>query len=571
MRKGELKMGRKNLWLRLSIPLLLSSLILAQRVVSSVPGETAKQYEERIKWWREGRFGIFIHWGPVSLKGTEIGWSRGNQVPVEVYDDLYKSFNPAKFDPRQWAKLFKETGAKYVVIVSKHHDGFSMFDSALTDYDCMSTPARRDFVGELVKAFREEGLRVMFYYSLCDWHHPQYLPKPSYIQDPPGQQRDFNRYLEFMFGQIRELCEKYRPDGIWFDGGWEHTPQEWHSEELFQLIHRILPKAIINNRAGLPADYDTPEQEVGAFNPNRAWESCITIGTQWAWKPEDRIKSLKECLRFLIGCAGGDGNLLLNVGPTPEGEIEERQAKRLKEIGAWLAKYGESIYGTRGGPFIPGTWGASTYRDNLVYLHIFAWDGEKLEFPPINRKILKSTLLTGGELKLAQSEKGITIIVPQKYHSDLVTVVKLILDQPIREVSFQPGPNLPSITAKASNVFQNMPAFGADKAIDESEATRWATDYGTYSAWLEVDLGRPRKIRGVRIAEAVEFGERVKRFALEYKVEEHEEWKTIFMGTRIGAEYIRKFIPITARYWRLNILQATEGPTIYEFQLLPFN
>lgn len=566
-------MEKKFCWFKLLLLIIWCSYALNQEVISSVPGETIKQYEERIKWWREGRFGIFIHWGPVSIKGTEIGWSRGNQVPVEIYDNLYKQFNPVKFNPAQWARLFKQAGAKYVVIVSKHHDGFSMFDSALTDYDCMNTPAKRDFIGELVKACKSQGLRVMFYYSLCDWYHSQYLPKPTYIEDPPGHQRDFNRYLDFMFGQIRELCEKYHPDGIWFDGGWEHSAEEWRSQELFQLIHSILPKAIINNRANLPADYDTPEQEVGAFNPHRAWESCITLGTQWAWKPNDRIKSLKECLRLLIGCAGGDGNLLLNVGPTPEGEIEERQAQRLKEIGAWLAKYGESVYGTRGGPFMPGDWGASTHRDNYIYLHIFKWDKEKdgLEFPPIEKKILKSMVLTGGKVEVRQNEKGILLKVPPEYRSELVTVVKLVVEGTVKDIMPRPGPSLPSLTAKASNVFQNMPAFGADKAVDGNEATRWATDYGTYSAWLEVDLGKPEKINGVKIIEAVEFGERVKRFAIEYRIEEGGEWKAILMGTKIGENFYRRFMPITARYWRLNILEATEGPTLYEFRLLTKN
>jgi alpha-L-fucosidase len=153
-------------WAALFLPIAALPLLCAQKVVSSVPGETAEQYEARMKWWRDAKFGIFIHWGPVSLVGTEIGWSRGRQIPVEVYDNLYKKFNPKKFNPKEWARLFKDAGAKYVVIVTKHHDGFSMFDSALTDYDCMSTPAKRDFVGELVKACRQEGLRVMLYYSL---------------------------------------------------------------------------------------------------------------------------------------------------------------------------------------------------------------------------------------------------------------------------------------------------------------------------------------------------------------------------------------------------------------------
>ena len=448
-------------WAVLFLSAVTFPLLCAQKVVSSVPGETVKEYEARIKWWRDAKFGIFIHWGPVSLVGTEIGWSRGRQIPVDVYDNLYKKFNPQKFNPKEWAKLFRDAGAKYVVIVTKHHDGFSMFDSALTDYDCMGTPAKGDFVGELIDACRREGLRVMFYYSLCDWYHPHYLPRPNYIQDPPGHQRDFQRYLEFMFGQIRELCEKYRPDGIWFDGGWEHKPEEWRAEELLKMIHQILPKAIVNNRTGLPADYDTPEQHVGAFNMNRAWESCITLGTQWAWKPNDRIKSLRACLRLLLSCAGGEGNLLLNVGPTPEGEIEERQAQRLREIGAWLKKFGEGVYGTRGGPFLPGRWGASTRRGNSIYLHVFNWEGDRLAFPPIEAKILKAELLSGGELKVIQTEQAITVI-------------RLDLDRPAITLQPRQGPDIPAPKAHASNVFQNNPTFGADKAVDDNETTRWA-------------------------------------------------------------------------------------------------
>lgn len=554
-------------WVAFFSLLTIASLLWAQAVISSVPGETREQYEARMKWWREARFGIFIHWGPVSMVGTEIGWSRGRQIPVEVYDNLYKRFNPRKFNPQRWAKLFKDAGAKYVVVVTKHHDGFSMFDSALTDYDCMSTPAKRDFIGEIVKACRKEGLRIMFYYSLCDWYHPHYLPRPDYVQDPPGHQRDFGRYLDFMFGQIRELCEKYRPDGIWFDGGWEHSPQEWQAERLMKLIHGILPNAVVNNRSGLPGDYDTPEQQVGAFNLTRAWESCITLGTQWSWKPNDRIKSLRECLRLLVSCAGGDGNLLLNVAPTPDGEIEERQAMRLREIGAWLKKFGESIYGTRGGPFMPGRWGASTHKGKTIYLHILNWDGDRLVFPAIEGKIVGAKLLTGGELKVAQDEKAITIIVPPKHQHELVTLVRLDLDRPAKDISPRQGPQLPVPKARASNVYLNDPNFGPEKAIDGDETTRWATDFGTHSAWLEVDLGKPMKIGEVRIIEAVEFGERVKKFAL--RCRRNGEWETVITGTKIGENFAQKFPPIIARYWRLDILEASEGPTIYELQLLP--
>lgn len=244
-----------------SIALLLP---LSPRTPSGAP---FRAEPARLKWWLDAKFGIFIHWGPASLTGKEISWSRGRGVPVEVYDSLYKRFNPTKFDAEKWASLFKAAGAKYVVFVTKHHDGFCMFDSALTDYDIMSTPFGRDITGELVRACRKAGLKILFYYSLCDWHHPQYVSerKPA----PPGRKADFGKYLRYMFGQIRELCEKYEPDGFWFDGGWEHSPEEWRSKELIRMIRSILPGAIVNNRARYDGDFDTPEQHVGPFRVDR--------------------------------------------------------------------------------------------------------------------------------------------------------------------------------------------------------------------------------------------------------------------------------------------------------------
>ncbi len=389
---------------------------------------------ENLEWWREARFGLFVHWGPVSLKGTEIGWSRGGErrgtggkgpIPVEVYDNLYKEFNPVKFDANEWIAIAKAAGMKYLVFTTKHHDGFSMFDSALTEYNIMNSPFKRDVVAELAEACHESGIRLGFYYSPPDWYHPDYRTEHH------------ARYIEYLHGQIRELCTNYgRLDIMWFDG-LGGKPEDWDSENLIKMVRTLQPHIIINNRAGLPADFDTPEQKVGAFQIDRPWESCITICRQWAWKPKDKMKSLEECIHLLVNCVGGDGNLLLNVGPMPSGEIEPRQVARLKEVGAWLRRYGESIYGTCGGPFKPGSWGASTRKGNTIYVHVFEWNGSSLTLPSIDKKIVSSRLLTGGTVEVNQTDDGITVAVPSTHQRKIDTIVELQLDGPAGEISAQ--------------------------------------------------------------------------------------------------------------------------------------
>jgi alpha-L-fucosidase len=432
---------RKNLFVYL---FLFTVSFLSGQGAPAQPGKTEnylKAAPEDISWWREARFGMFIHWGPVSLKGTEIGWSRGGErrgrpekktgeIPVEVYDSLYRQFNPVEFDAREWVDIAKNAGMKYLVFTSKHHDGFSMFESRLTDYTITHSPFHRDVVKELAEACHRTGIRLGFYYSPVDWHHPDY------------RTANHANYIRYMHGQIRELCSRYgRVDILWFDslqihpmegsGGETVYPPEWakdwDSEALFRTIRSLQPHIIINNRCGLEGDFDTPEQHVGFFQTDRPWESCITICRQWAWKPNDEMKSLRECIRTLVMCAGGDGNLLLNVGPMPTGQIEPRQAERLKEMGVWLRKYGESVYGTRGGPFPPGDWGASTHRGNTVYLHIMDTKNGTVILPPLEGKMVSHTCLTGGRVQVKQTGAGTEITIPRESVNDMDTLIKLTM------------------------------------------------------------------------------------------------------------------------------------------------
>jgi alpha-L-fucosidase len=390
--------------------------------------------KQDIQQWREMKFGLFIHWGPVSLKGTEIGWSRGGErrgrkdkstgsIPVEIYDNLYKHFNPVKFDADEWIQTAKDAGMKYLVFTSKHHDGFSMFDSQLTDYKITNSPFKRDVVKELADACHQAGLKLGYYYSPPDWYHPDYRTE------------NHSRYIRFLHGQLREICSNYgKIDIIWFDG-LGGKAEDWDSENLFKMIRRLQPHVIINNRAGLPGDHDTPEQRIGKFQNDHPWETCMTICRQWAWKPNDQMKSLKQCIQTLIKVVGGDGNLLFNVGPMPDGLIEPRQVTRLKEMGNWLDEYGRSIYATRGGPFKPGNWGASTHKGNTVYIHVLNWDEDTLTLPPIPKKIITSSVMTGGAATVRQTALAIEISVPEAYRKELDTIIVLQLDGPANSIT----------------------------------------------------------------------------------------------------------------------------------------
>ena len=534
--------------------------------------EDAKDYlsapPEIIAKWRRLKFGLFVHWGPVSLKGTEIGWSRGGErrgrtgsgsIPVEVYDNLYKEFNPVEFDAREWVEIAKAAGMQYLVFTTKHHDGFSMFDSKLTDYKITSpeSPYGRDVVRELADACREAGLWWGIYYSPPDWHHPDYRTERH------------AKYVEFLHGQIRELLTNYgRVDVMWFDG-LGGTADDWSSEPLFQMIRTLQPEIIINNRGGLPGDYDTPEQRVGRMQTDRPWETCMTICRQWAWKPDDQMKSLEECIQTLVKVVGGDGNLLFNVGPMPDGRIEPRQVERLKQMGAWLAEYGESLHGTRGGPFPRGAWGSATHKGNTIYLHLFGAGADPVVLPPIEKRILKATLLTGGKVAVDETDESIQITVPEADRREIDTIVVLELDGPAAEANpgrLASGAVSTGKPATASNVYRNMvDRYGPAGALDDDPDTRWATDAGTHQAWLEVDLGDPQAIDRAMISEA--YAPRVRKFELQAK--EGDGWKTFAQGNRIGDEGLVRFDPVTAQVVRLNVLEATEGPTIWEFQLLP--
>ncbi len=573
-------------------PIHVGTLLLVMVMLSgaALPAEEAKRpagplpraYPERLGWWADGRFGMFIHWGPVSLKETEISWSRANSnpkcpnqgaIPVEVYDNLYKKFNPTEFDAREWVAIAKAAGMKYMVLTAKHCDGFLLWDSKVSDYNIMHTPFHRDVCAELARAAHEAGIRIGWYYSPMDW------------RDPDCRSAHNDRFTKTIREELRELLTNYgRIDLLWFDtDGWSAP---WDQGPTYAMIKKLQPQIIINNRfdlgdpgspaahtpesIGPHADYCTPEQFVGGFDCRHPWESCMTVSRhdQWAWGGHaDGVKSLETVMAMLISCAGGDGNVLLNVGPMPNGQIAPEQVNLIKQAGAWLGKYGESIYGTRGGPFKPGSYGVSTRKGNTVYVHIRKWLADPIQLPAIPAKVVQSRVLTGGEATVRQTDAGIEISVPEGDRRPIDTIVALELDTPANQIAAvdvpRPVPLSEKAKATASNVYQNQAEFTAEKAVDGNGETRWASDAGVHQAWLELDLGKPTTFRHAEISEA--YPNRVQKFELQWH--DGNEWKTFVGGTTIGAAWSQSFPAVTAQRVRLNVLEATDGPTIWEFQL----
>jgi alpha-L-fucosidase len=539
-----------------------------------VPSEPwSKPDPAALKRWQEMRFGLFIHWGPVSISGQRISWSRGAPTPIEVYDNLYKKFDAPKFDPDAWASVAKATGMKYVVLGTKHHDGFCLWDTKQTDYNVMNSPLKRDVVKELADASRKQGLAFGTYYSVCDWHHPDF-PRTGIGGSELRKKSDIVAYRRYLRAQVTELIKNCGPlQVMWFD-----VPQEFDQEqgwENVRLCRTLQPDILVNDRAGGTkgqglGDFSTPERHIGAFNMERPWESCITLGNSWSWKENDNIKPVAECIQLLVNTAGGDGNLLLNVGPMPDGRIEPRQADRLKEMGAWLAKYGQSIYSTRGGPYMPARHVVSTRNGRTVYLHIIVWPEEVLRLPALPAKIVSSRVLTGGKVSVEQTAAGLEIRVPVADRRESDTIVVLELDKPALEIAPIPVASLnQSLTegkkAKASsvrNVLGNVRRYAADRAIDGDKHTRWAAEASTKACWIEVDLGKPETFDRAVILES---GTSVKGFELQAR--EGDVWKACHSGKTIGPAFDVRFAPVTAQHVRLNILDAARAPSILEFQL----
>jgi len=361
-------------------------------------GVSANQIEDRLAWWREARFGMFVHWGIYSIPGRGEWIMYQEHIPPEEYAKLADRFQPKSYNPKEWVALAQDAGMKYIVMTTRHHDGFCLFDSHVSDFTSVKTAAKRDLIAEYAEACREAGMRVGFYYSLVDWRFPGVLP----CSENRGESV-CRPMVEQAHAQVRELLTNYgTADILWYDMMDPHDPQLWRSSELNAMARELQPGILINDRAGLPEDFGTPENRV--LPEERAWEACYTMNRSWACCPSDRnYKPVNELLRLLVSCVSEGGNFLLNVSPDPEGRIPPEQDRRLLEVGRWMRANGRSIYEGGKSPLDAPALGMATRAGDRVYLHLQRWPGRTLPFAWCGSKVTSARLLaTGQEARVEQ-------------------------------------------------------------------------------------------------------------------------------------------------------------------------
>jgi alpha-L-fucosidase len=416
--------------------------------------------DERTAWYRNAKFGMFIHWGPYSLASVEASWPimtpKLGGITEAEYVELPKRFNPEKFSARNFVELARSAGQQYMVFTTKHHDGFCMFDSAYTNYKITNTPYGKDIVRQLSSACQEASMPLGFYYSPPDMHHPAFrdTSKPASVNWHGEPMRpEWPLYLDYMQLQLTELLTTYGPVVlIWFDG--LNNQEKYDGRRFLELIRHLQPATLVNDRIGVPGDYETPEQFIPKGIPTKdvrfnavdtsindklksvvpkpeefqLWETCMTINNQWAYNQNDPdFKSAQFLIRSLVEVASRGGNFLLNVGPRPDGTIQPEFQKRLHAIGDWLSVNGDSIYGTTYGPVQGMTSLRTTSKDNKIFIHVLDWPRAALEISGIKPKVVSARLLaTGQSLEFAQTEDKLKLELPSQMPDANVTTIALV-------------------------------------------------------------------------------------------------------------------------------------------------
>jgi len=436
----------------------------AEKTAMTTSEQTAKTEQAakdaRMAWWRDGRFGMFIHWGLYAVpagtyKGKRVDgigeWIMNNgKIPITEYEQYARQFNPIGFNADDWVRMAKGAGMKYIVITSKHHDGFCLWDSKVTQWDVMdATPFKRDILKELSQACKQHGVKLCFYHSIMDWHHPD-AQAPFYpnYNDTKQSNPNFDRYVDtYLKPQIAELLTNYGPIGVmWFDGEWIKDWTEPKGKDMYAYVRGLQPKIVINNRVGkgrkgmeglsksdeYAGDFGTPEQQIPPTGlPGVDWETCMTMNDTWGYKSYDENwKSSETLIRNLADIASKGGNFLLNVGPTPEGLFPRAIEQRLEDMGTWMAVNGQSIYGTTASPIGRPEWGRCTAKGDRLYLHVFNWPADgKLDVPLAGAKPVKAYLLADrkrASLPVAAGQDTLTISVPAKAPDAIDSVIVLV-------------------------------------------------------------------------------------------------------------------------------------------------
>jgi alpha-L-fucosidase len=434
--------SKKSFLVFLSLILIVKQhFLLAQSLY-----KPTKENIEARQWFQDSKFGMFIHWGVYSTLARGEWVMETEKIPVKNYEKLPAFFNPQKFDPKEWVSLAKNAGMKYITITSRHHDGFSMFDSKVTDYDIVDrTPYGKDILKSLSEECQKQGIKLFFYYSHLDWHHPDYFPlgNTGHSSERKGN-GDWNKYLDFMNAQLTELLSNYGPvGGIWFDGWWDNKKAKWNLEQQYQLIHKLQPAALIGNNHHQPPfdgeDFQMFEKDLPGHNTTGfsneskigrlPLETCETMNNSWGFNLQDnKYKSAKSLIHYMVRAAGYNANFLLNVGPMPNGEIQKEFVDTLQKVGEWMSKYGETIYSTRGGPIKPHPWGISTIKENKCYIHILDYEDNVLLIPSLNKKIKSAKVFKESKpLNIIETKEGTLLKLPTKKMDEYDLIIELEL------------------------------------------------------------------------------------------------------------------------------------------------
>lgn len=428
---------------KLFLPALLSVSINANAQVAYNP--TPENLKAR-EWFQDSKFGMFIHWGVYSVLGDGEWVMNNRKIDKQTYQKLPAFFNPISYDPKEWVSLAKAAGMKYITITSKHHDGFAMWDSKLTDWDIVDrTPYGKDVLKMLAEECKKQGIKLFFYHSHLDWFQENYFPRGNTGQTAERPEKgDWYKYLDYMDGQLTELLTNYGEiGGIWFDGLWDKKDADWRLDKTYKLIHALQPACLIGNNHHLAPfagedfqmfEKDLPGLKTTGFNPeqkigNLPFETCETMNNSWGFNLQDKnYKSTKNLIQYLVKAAGYNSNFLLNIGPMPNGKIQPEFINTLKEVGKWMEKYGETIYGTRGGPVNPRTWGVMTQKGNKVYVHILSPEDNNLLIPDFGKKVKSITVFnSGAKMKFKQDAFGIVVSVPEGIVDDTDTILVMEL------------------------------------------------------------------------------------------------------------------------------------------------
>ncbi len=552
--------------------------------------QTVTKNERRLQQWHDNPVSLFVHWGPVSLIGKEISWSR-NGYGKARYDSLYRRFNPTRFNAREWVLMAKRNGFKQIVLTAKHHDGFCLWDTKTMSYNIMHSPFGRDICKELAQAAHEEGVAVGWYFSAGDWRDPDCRnPQTNAV------------FVDRMLTQIQELLTNYgKISLLWVDyDGW---PSPAHPEKVYSLARRLQPDIIINNRlepftpdesharVGPYSDYATPENFVAGYG-KVPWETCTNMGHQWAWKFGDTPRPLPECVQTLLRCVGGNGNLLFNIGPDSTGAFPAAFVNRTNEMGEWINRYAGAIYKTKGGPYTPTRQYVATYRDHTVYLHVFPGSPAEMHLPALGAGIKKAELLNKLPVTVQQDRNGLHINLPESSRDSVATILALTLDKPAASL----GTILPFTSSSAVSYGRKATASGslgdflhdATAAFDDNPDTAWKPGrradvnfdsyYGRnihymdetvmqlfqHTGWLEVDLGKPQTINRLAVSELVYNKSVISDFTIEYQ--NAGKWIPVAWDTRMG-NWTKEISPVRAQKFRLVINASAGYPGIREFQL----